>query len=515
MEFQDQSATIAFLKRPETYGSDQPVKVIETHISVVFLADGRAFKLKRGIKLPYVDFSTCDLRLSACLKEVALNRRAAPDLYLGIRRITREADGGLAFDGDGELVDAVVEMNRFRQHDLFDRMAAEGRLTPELVEKTAEMVAVFHSSAPVIHNGGGADNLSGVLSINEAGFATSHVFDTSRLAALSARFREVLAGHADLLDRRERADKVRLCHGDLHLRNIYLGSSGPRLFDCIDFNDQIATVDILYDLAFLLMDLWHRGFAGYSNAVVNRYMDLAGEDEGMGLLPFMMAVRAAVRAHVTGTQIEEGGSDKELIRTALGYFDFAHELLKPRRARLIAIGGFSGSGKSTLAETLAHVIAGAPGARIIESDRLRKAMFGVPLKQRLPPDAYRAYISERVYDAMRDRTRQCLSGQATVIVNAVFDRQADRDAIAAIGQEYAAEFVGIWLDGDRETLLRRVAARPQGTSDATVEIVDLQLSHDLGQMAWHRIDATQPIEAVEEAVKALICSESGPQPTAG
>lgn len=506
MDIHDQSPTIDFLTRGESYGLSGPVKIIETHISIVFLIDGLAFKLKRAVKLPYVDFSTPELRLAFCHREVELNRRATPELYLGVRQITREADGSLAFDGKGEMIDAVVEMQRFAQHSLFERMAAEGKLTTAMMEDTAEIVAAFHATAPVVHETGGAANMAGVLDINEAGFATSHVFAETDVHALAIAFRKAWEDIAPLMNEREAAGKVRLCHGDLHLRNIFMGDAGPRMFDCIDFNDRIATVDVLYDLAFLLMDLWHRGFHAFANAVMNRYFDLTGEDAGFRLLPFFMAVRAAVRAHVTGTQIEEDADpDGALTRSAKGYFDFAQELLHPHSPRLVVIGGLSGSGKSTLADALAPRLGSAPGARILESDRLRKAMFGLRLNERLPPEAYRPEISTRVYNALCEKAGVILAGGGQVLVDAVYDTEEHRDAIEAVATRLGVPFTGIWLDTAPEALKSRIKARPQGASDATVEVLERQMERDRGMIHWHQLDSSTTLdELVGEAERLAV-----------
>lgn len=504
MDIHDQSAAIEFLGSAENYGFSGRVEVIETHISFVFLIDGRAFKLKRAVKLPYVDFSTYDLRLYYCQREVELNGRATPDLYLGIRRITREADGRLAFNGTGEPVDVIVEMTRFAQHDLFDRMAQEGRLTTRIMEETAGLVASFHAKAPVVHAGSGSANLAGVLDINEAGFATSHVFPPEEIAHLAKAFRAAWQGHASLMDSREERDKVRLCHGDLHLRNLFMSAAGPRMFDCIDFNDQIATVDVLYDLAFLLMDLWHRGFPDFANIVMNRYLDRTGDDNGYALLPFFMAVRAAVRAHVTGTQIEEAGdANGGLTQSARRYFDFAAELLKPGTPRLIAIGGLSGSGKSTLADALAPRLGTAPGARLLESDRLRKAMFGIAVDERLPLEAYQPEVSQRVYDSLATRAAKIIAGNGAVVVDAVFDRPEERRHIESVAAEAGIAFTGIWLEADAETLKARIAARPQGQSDATTDILERQLAKDIGEINWIRLATTVPTTELVERVLAL------------
>lgn len=488
----EQTAAIVFLTDPATHGLTGPVETIETHISHIVLAGERAFKMKRAVKLPYVDFSTPALRLAACEKEVELNSETAPGLYLGVRRLTREADGHLVFDGKGEVVDAAVEMRRFDQSALLDRMAEVGKLTPALMTDTARMIVRFHRGAPVVHAGGGAANMEGVLDINRAGFATSHVFAPEEVERFDATFRAALARHATLLDRREQAGKVRRCHGDLHLRNLFLDQSEPRLFDCIEFNDQIATVDVLYDLAFLLMDLWHRDLAELANLVMNRYLDEADDEDGFVLLPFFMAVRAAVRAHVTATQIEEGSNAANRLRgEARAYFDLATRLLTPHPPRLVAIGGLSGAGKTTVAEALAPYIGPPPGARIVESDRIRKALHGVAAETRLPDKAYRREVSDRVYREMAWRAGLILSEGGSVVTDAVFERPNDRVRIEQVAVERDAPFDGIWLEAPADVLWQRVGQRSGGPSDATVDVLSRQLQRNAGEIGWQRIDAAR------------------------
>ncbi|MCZ4093765.1 bifunctional aminoglycoside phosphotransferase/ATP-binding protein [Sinorhizobium psoraleae] len=501
---EDQTAVVTFLSAPASRGATEPIETMETHISRIFLVGQRAFKLKRAVKLPYVDFSTAALRLEACRKEVELNSATAPGLYLGVRRITREKDGSLAFDGDGELMDSVVEMARFEQQALFDRMAVEGRLTPELMTLAAQMIARFHRAAPVVHEGRGAANIGAVLRINAAGFATSKVFQPDELAAFNLAFERELARHAASLDRREAAGKVRRCHGDLHLRNICLFDGSPRLFDCIEFNDQIATIDTLYDLAFLLMDLWHRGFPELANLVMNRYLDDTDDEDGFVLLPYLMAIRAAVRAHVTATQVEESGkTSAKLVAEARSYFDLALALIKPVPARLIAIGGFSGSGKTTVAETLAAQIGAPPGARIVESDRIRKAMHGVPAETRLPSSAYRPEISEKVYREMAHRARSILTAGGTVIVDAVFDRAGNRNLMEKIARRLGVPFTAVWLDAAPALLRDRVASRSGGPSDANLEVLSGQLARGSGETAWPRLDAARGAQQVALEILSL------------
>jgi aminoglycoside phosphotransferase family enzyme/predicted kinase len=489
MNIDSQENAIAFLSDPATHGGAK-VDTIQTHISHVFLAGDRAYKMKRAVMLPYADFSTPELRQATCRKEIDFNSRTAPELYLRVRRITRTAAGDLEFDGNGALVDAVVEMKRFDQSALLDRMAQAGALTPALMTETARGILRFHRDAAIVHAGGGAANIRDVLDINRAGFATSHVFSEPQVDALDGSFRTAFAQHAPLLDLREAAGKVRRCHGDLHLRNICLLDGGPRLFDCIEFNEKIATIDVLYDLAFLLMDLWRRGFPELANLVANRYLDEADDEDGFVLLPFFMAVRAAVRAHITATHAEEGGDDAgKLAGEARAYFDLAVKLLAARPALLIAIGGFSGSGKTTIAEAIAAHVGAPPGARIVESDRIRKAMHGVTAETRLPERAYKPDVSERVYAEMARRVGLLLSAGGSVVANAVFDREADRKRIERVATERSQPFLGIWLQAPADVLRSRIEQRKGGPSDATVDVLSLQLAHDSGVINWLRFDA--------------------------
>ncbi len=455
-------------------------------------------------------FPRRSLRLAACEKEVFLNSRTAPGLYRGVRHINRDSRGRLSFGGPGELADAVVDMARFDQSRLLDAMALKGELTPALMTTVSRMIAAFHAAAPVIHCGGAA-NMAGVLAINEAGFRTSHVFGDDETESLSRAFRRALDRHAGILDRREAEGKIRRCHGDLHLRNICLLDGQPRLFDCIEFNDTIATVDVLYDLAFLLMDLWHRGFLDLANLVMNRYLDETGDDGGFTLLPFFMAVRAAVRAHVTGTQIEEAGVPAGRKREeARAYFDLAAELLKEPPALLVAVGGFSGSGKTTAGEACAARIGPPPGARIVESDRIRKAIHGVAAETRLSDEAYKPEVSRRVYAEITQRSLAIAAAGGTVLADAVFDRSQDRDAIEHAALEAGVPFAGFWLDAPAQVLRDRVAARKGGPSDAGLEVLERQMARFCGETSWRRIDASpalpQVVAALLSAIEALPAS---------
>jgi aminoglycoside phosphotransferase family enzyme/predicted kinase len=482
---------------------DGTVERLSTHISSLFLAGNRVFKCKRAVRFPYLDFTTPERRLAACRAELALNRRTAPALYRGVRRITREPEGGLTFDGAGELVDAVVEMQRFPDADLFDAMARSGRLGPAHIADLAHRIAAFHAGAAISRDHGGAAAIADLVAVNDSALRSAALVPDAEVQALSARFRVALQRHGPLLDARRAAGKVRRCHGDLTLRNICLFEGVPMPFDCIEFSEDIATTDVLYDLAFVLMDLWHRARFDLANLLFNRYLDEADETDGIGLLPFLMALRAVIRAHVTAAQAADGPDAAVTTAEALAYLDLAKSLLAEAPARLLAIGGFSGSGKSTVAASVAPRLGQAPGARILASDRIRKRLHGVDALTRLPPSAYEPAVSDQVYATLREETGHVLSAGHCAVADAVFDRPGARAAIAATAGDLGVGFCGVWLEAPASTLARRVEERSNDPSDATVSVLSGQLARDPGAIVWHRIDAGQPLDALRDAVLSL------------
>ena len=295
----DQSEILDWLAAPETYGNGiQQVERIDTHGAIVFLAGERAYKVKRAVKYPYMDFSTLDRRQAACEREIALNRRTAPDLYLVAESIVRARDGTLQFGGPGETVEWLVLMRRFDQDGLCDRLAQRGLLTLALARALAQEVASLHDAAEVLSGsaakGGGAAGIRAVIDDNAAEFAElPDLFPgANELATSTAHALDTVAAR---LDARLAEGLVRRCHGDLHLRNICVIDGHPTIFDCIEFNDAIACIDVFYDLAFLLMDLEHRELRALGNLVLNRYLQLRDDIGGLATLPLFLSVRAAVR----------------------------------------------------------------------------------------------------------------------------------------------------------------------------------------------------------------------------
>lgn len=504
-----QTEALEALEQPATYGPDAgPVERVDTHISAVFLVGSRAYKLKRAVRFDYLDFSTVEKRRAACEAEVALNRRTAPSLYLGVVPLARAADGRLRVGGEGPPIEWLVEMRRFDQNTLFDRLAVRGQLSERLLGELATSIAVFHAGAEPRDDHGGLAGMRWVIDGNRDDIA-KHVgttFAAAEVDALVAATGVEIDAVADLLDRRRRDGRVRRCHGDLHLRNICLDAGRPLVFDAIEFNDEISCVDVLYDLAFLLMDLLHRGLAGEANVVLNRYLERALDYEGLRLLPLFLSVRAAVRAKIGAStaDVQEGVDVARSREEARAYLRLAARFLDRRPPTVVAIGGLSGSGKSTLAHDVAPFLGPAPGAVIVRSDVVRKTMWGLEdLGRALPPEAYRPEISARVYDEVCLTVARIVAAGHGALADAVFLDQAHRRLVEATAREAGVPFHGLWLDVPTEVMAARLRHRTGDVSDADVAVLAQQVRRG-GAVDWRHVDGLGDRRAVARRALSVL-----------
>jgi hypothetical protein len=509
-----QDEVVAFLRDPSTFseaGVDEVeiIETIETHVSMVFLGGNRVLKLKRAVVFPYLDFSTAENRRLACEAEVRINRRTAPGIYKGVVAVTRQADGALALGGAGEAVDFLVDMHRFDEDTLFDRMAQKGELGRVIMEDLADAIAEFHQRAdPITDAKAGAEKFGGgagirmIIDNNDACFTdAAGVVERGETEQLTQASLSALGRIGALLDRRRDAGRVRHCHGDLHLRNICIVDGRPTLFDAIEFSDAFANIDVLYDLAFLLMDLDHRGLRRLANIVFNRYFDITGEGTedlgGMRVMAMFLSVRAAIRCHVDAAQalsLSDPDKAKARAKESSDYLAMATAALTPSKPRLIGVGGLSGSGKSRMARELAPHLGGPQagaglGARVVRSDATRKRLSGVALTGRLGPEGYAPEMTERTFDAVFAEVTEALRAGFTVIADAVFASPAHRLSLQAIAEAEAVAFTGIWLEAPPDVMARRVTERTRNASDADVKVLEMQLGYDLGDLDWARVDS--------------------------
>lgn len=499
----NQAEVIAFLSGAEAFGLAEPPRRCETHASIVFIARDRAYKLKRAVRYPYLDFSTPERRRAFCEAEVRINRRTAPMLYRGVVAVTRDGCGRLGIGGDGDPVDWLVEMARFDDDALFARMAERGELSREIMEDLADHIAVFHQDAEPRPLAGGSAALAAVIANNAESLAATGL-GPGQVGRLIARWRASLAEVARLLDARRGQGLVRRCHGDLHLRNIVLIDGRATLFDAIEFDEAFAEIDVLYDLAFLLMDLRYRGRDDLASLVLNRYLDNTGGSDGLAALPLFLSLRAGIRAIVDATAARAHSDPDEARRLFAGaerYLDWAEAAVARVPPRLIAVGGLSGSGKSKLARGLAPGLGSGCGARVVRTDAIRKRLAGVPLKARLAADGYTRERTERTYLGLYDECSAALAAGCTVIADAVFADPEERAAVRALAARHEVPFDGLWLEAPTAVLEGRVKGRRGDVSDADLAVVRMQAAYDPGAIDWARIDSSGPAEATLAAAR--------------
>jgi aminoglycoside phosphotransferase family enzyme/predicted kinase len=491
-----QEDVFAFLMNPDTHHG-VTVERVDTHAASVFLAGNYAYKVKRAVAFPYLDYSTMEKRKSACFKELEINRRFAPDLYLNVVPITSESNGKLALDGGGKPVEWAVVMKRFNERATLDRLAKNALITEELAEQLGRKIAELHTVAPIIDPVPWLKFLSMIIDDNDAALRErADLFPASDVNLLRDNYGSALRKIMPLLKKRGQLGFIRQVHGDLHLGNIALIDGKATVFDAIEFDPLIAAGDILYDLAFLLMDLIDRGLSTIANIVLNRYLVETKRDEnldGLATLPLFLSIRAAIRAKVavarlTQTKSKDPSTAASQART---YFDDAVGFLSPEAPKLVAVGGLSGTGKSALARAIAPKIMPVPGAIVIRSDIERKVMFGTPENKPLPQESYAPAVSARIYKILSRKAQRVILAGHSAIVDAVFASVEERHAIREIANKCRIEFVGLFLEADLRTRLNRVMARVHDASDADVTIVERQQGMQIGPLDWNRIDANR------------------------
>lgn len=491
----DQSQVLSLLADPATFGYPAGgVRRIDTHISSVFLAGDRAYKLKRSVQFPYLDFSSPERRRQACEAELAVNRRTAPDLYLAVRPIVRVGEALKLGESGEQGVDWVVEMRRFPDEGLWDARAASGTISAGDVRALADLIASFHDAAEIAQGHGTVDDLLWTVEGNRADLG--RLFPASAVEALDRDTRAEISRLAGHIAGRVAGGSVRRCHGDLHLRNIATVAGKPLPFDAIEFDDRISCIDTLFDLAFLIVDFMRIGRRDFACLTLSRYLGRRPDEPGLALLPLFLSLRAAIKAK---TRAAAGARDE-----ANACFAMADDFLHPSAARLIAVGGLSGTGKTALCASLAENLGAAPGALVLRSDVERKRLAGVPPEMPLARSHYTPDASRAVYASLHARASSALAAGHSVVVDAVYANPAERAAVAAAAN--GVRFDGLWLECPEEIRLARVAGRSDDASDADRDIVREQSARGCTVGEWQNIDASRmPSDTLDAARAWLRC----------
>ena len=469
---------------------------IETHISAVFVGADTVWKLRKAVRLAFLDFTSLAERQRTALRENELNAPHAPGLYRDVVPVVRRTDGTLALAQPGVPIDWVVRMARVPEADFLDAIAARGGLDAPLLDALGDAVAAYLTAAPVVTE----DEVAAQRKMTEGNLRSARAagLPADKLATWEQAMRAELARRADWLRRRAATGFVRRCHGDLHLGNLCLWQGRPVPFDAVEFDEAIATGDVAYDLAFLLMDLEHRAGRPAANRVLCRYVARTGDWELVSGLPLFLAQKAMVRAHVEATR-GRAAEAAAYLAMSLGY-------LHPAAPMVVAVGGLMGTGKTTLARTLAPELGPAPGALVLRSDEFRKRRHGVAPEQRLPEDAYAEAESRAVFAELHRAVAQVAAAGHAAIADATYLDAEHRRAVAAASG--GVRFLGVWLTAPLDVLEARIAARQRDASDATVAVLRRAAQSRPAVADWLTVDArdaTQALAIVRDALRRGIC----------
>ncbi|MCO6430821.1 MAG: AAA family ATPase [Deltaproteobacteria bacterium] len=497
----------SFLLDPSSYHhAVEAVEHIETHISEIFLAGPQAYKIKKPLKLDFLDFSTLEKRRFYCERELKLNRRFAPELYEEVVAIT-DKEGSYAFGGEGRAAEYAVKMKRFDDNSLFTELLSRGLLTDKLLSEVVMQIAAFHSRAEHTPKFWGFDEVSRIVRENIAGIKKdgAEIVDLHLVERLNTLFESELLTLKELIERR-RQTSVKSLHGDLHLRNIALLEGQPVIFDGIEFSDELSCCDVSADLAFLLMDLTYRGAPDLSNLALNDYLENSGDYEGTRLLPLYLSYRAAVRCKISCIEhatLEEPGRRSHAAHSAVSHLELALKFILKDTPRVIAIGGLSGSGKTTLGRAISRIVNGVH----LRSDVIRKQLLGLHPLTKAPESAYSPEITTRTYEAMRRYAIPALEAGYSVVLDAVHMNPAEREAAEGVARKFKIPFLGIWCSTDIATARERVSARTRDASDADQSVIEKQFQQQCGEMKWKVIDTRLSLNKLHSLAQSVIGGE--------
>jgi len=465
---------LALLENMRTQATVKSVRLLETHISWVLLAGHYAYKIKKAVNLGFLDFSSLEDRHYYCEEEIRLNSRLAPRIYLNVLSIGGSAENPVL---DAQpAIEYAVRMRRFAASKQLDRLVASNKILPQHIDRLATTIARFHSSLPaaeVISSFGTADvvRLDAEQNFEQLKMLLAERADLDRLKSLRRASDSEYAACRSLFGQRLEQGYVRECHGDLHLGNIVLIDEQPTPFDGIEFNPALRWIDVMSEVAFTVMDLLHHQRIALAWRFLNAYVEATGDYAGMPVLRFYLAYRAMVRAKVSAIRAAQSGLSHRATAEAWagcrGYLELAAHCFAAKQAALIITHGLPGSGKTTFSQIALERLQ----AIRLRSDVERKRLFGLsPLadsRASIGIDLYSAAITQRTYARLRELARELLMAGYTVIVDAAFLKQDERDHFSQLAEELSVPFAIASMHAGAETLRARITQRHRAASDAS------------------------------------------------
>ncbi|ACK66808.1 conserved hypothetical protein [Rippkaea orientalis PCC 8801] len=468
------------LQQPEFYphSVEVPIKVIQTHISVVFLTGDYAYKIKKPVDFGFLDFSTLAKRQYFLEQELELNRGLSPEIYLEVLPITVSGDR-LSLNGTTEPIEYVLKMQQFPQDCLLINLFENNQLTEEHLKELAKVVADFHFKTAT------NDYITKFGTVETIKKSVDHNYELTERYIDIAQTQEQYQATKDFTDSffsakkelfstRQQQGKIKDCHGDLHLKNICLWNNKIHLFDRIEFNEDFRFIDVISEIAFTVMDLEARKRQDLSNLFLNNYLEYTGDWEGLNVLPLYLTRQAYVRAKVTSMLLDDPNispQEKEkAIQTAKEYYQLAWEYTQPRQGCIILMSGLSGSGKTTVAQYLAQRI----NAIHIRSDAVRKHLAEIPLTETGTEDLYSSQSTQQTYNRLLELGEMLAFQGFKVILDAKFDRIYWREKAIKWAQTNQISLYILHCYAPLETLRDRLDQRQGDISDATSSLLQQQ-----------------------------------------
>ncbi|MDD5461179.1 MAG: AAA family ATPase [Methylococcales bacterium] len=479
------------------------ISIVETHISSVLLTGQFAYKIKKPVNFGFLDFSTLDKRRFFCQEELRLNRRLAPDIYLDVVPITGTPDQP-KMGGTGEAIEYAVKMIQFPAGFTLTELAECRRLTSGEIDQITGIVAGFHETVAKADEAslyGTSECIKHwfVENFGHIGPLLADDKQKQQLQAIESWGNQEWHDRADLMALRKQQGYVRECHGDLHLSNITLINGKVTLFDCIEFNPKLRWIDVINEVAFVVIDLLHFGYDHYAWRLLNHYLQHTGDYRGVALLRYYLVYRALVCAKVSLLRQAQQPTDAVTNQAPLKYTKFANlaeRFTKPEPVTLIITHGYSGSGKSTIAAQLAE----KTGAFQIRSDIERKRLFGYRAQEHsssgLDSGLYTQESSLRTYKHLADCAKIIIEARFSAIIDAAFLKTEQRDLFRKLADSSGVVFLIVDFQASYEELSRRIRRRQNDASEATIDVLR------------HQQQTAQPLSSEEQKFVLTMDTES-------